>query len=100
LVRKVKFTIHKGMPEVAFTLPRPNQQWGQFRESRPTTTYQTPPINFETPKKFIKAPNGCVSTQFMRNRMYEVNFPWSYVKVKLVRNQFSDEVDRFGGYKL
>lgn len=91
-------TIHKGIPEVAWTLPRPNMVWGGL-ENQETTTYETPPINFETPNKFIKAPNGCVSTQFMRNRMYEVKFPWSYVKIKLEDNQFSDDIDRFGGYK-
>ena len=83
------------MPTVAFTLPRPNQQWGQL-ENQESKVH--PPINFQTPSKFIKAPNGCVSTQFMRNRMFEVYFPWSHVKVSLSRNQFADEVDRFSGW--
>ena len=88
-------TIHRDMPTVAFTLPRPNQQWGQL-ENQESKVH--PPINFQTPSKFIKAPNGCVSTQFMRNRMFEVYFPWSHVKVSLSRNQFADEVDRFSGW--
>jgi len=88
-------TISKEMPTVAFTLPRPNQQWGQLENNEARVH---PPINFKTPNKFVKAPNGCVSTQFMRNRMYEVYFPWSYVKIKLIKNQFVDEVDRFAGW--
>ena len=66
---------------------------GQLENQDPQSLH--PPINFRNPQKFIKAPNGCVSTQFMRNRMFEVYFPWSYVKVRLGRNKFADEVDRF-----
>ena len=88
-------TISKEMPTVAFTLPRPNQQWGQLENNEARVH---PPINFKTPSKFVKAPNGCVSTQFMRNRMYEVYFPWSYVKIKLMKNRFVDEIDRFAGW--
>ena len=88
-------TISKEMPTVAFTLPRPNQQWGQLENNEARVH---PPINFKTPSKFVKAPNGCVSTQFMRNRMYEVYFPWSYVKIKLMKNKLVDEIDRFAGW--
>jgi len=90
-------TIGKEMPEVAFTLPKPNLEWGLKENEQ---TYNTPSINYKTPSKFVKAPNGCVSTQFMRNRMYEVYFPWSQVKIKLGRNQFADEIDRFAGYTM
>ena len=90
-------TIGKEMPEVAFTLPKPNLEWGLKENEQ---TYSTPSINYKTPSKFVKAPNGCVSTQFMRNRMYEVYFPWSQVKIKLGRNKFADEVDRFAGYTM
>tara|TARA_R100000734_G_C3315750_1_gene107885 strand:- start:160 stop:999 length:840 start_codon:yes stop_codon:yes gene_type:complete len=86
----------KSMPRVAYTLPRPNQVWGQLENQDPQSMH--PPINFRNPQKFIKAPNGCVSTQFMRNRMYEVYFPWSYVKIRLGRNKYADEVDRFAGW--
>lgn len=89
-------TIHKTMPRVAFTLPRPNLEWGQ-KENEEASSYH-PPINFRNPQKFIKAPNGCVSTQFMRNRMYECYFPFSQVKITLDRNKFSDENDRFNGW--
>ena len=34
----------------------------------------------------------------MRNRMFEVYFPWSHVKISLSQNQFRDEVDRFAGW--
>jgi len=88
-------TIHKDMPTVAFTQPRKNLQWGGLENNEPRTH---PPIIFETPNKFIKAPNGCVSTQFMRNRMFEVYFPWSHVKITLDKNKFADENDRFAGY--
>lgn len=88
-------TIRKDMPTVAFTLPRANLQWGQLENHEQRVH---PPINFKTPSKFIKAPNGCVSTQFMRNRMFEVLFPWSHVKVTLSQNTFADEVDRFAGW--
>ena len=49
-------TISKEMPTVAFTLPRPNQQWGQLENNEARVH---PPINFKTPNKFVKAPNGC-----------------------------------------
>jgi hypothetical protein len=88
-------TLNRGLPEVAFTLPRANTVWGMKENEE---NYSTPPINYLTPNKFIKAPNGCVSTQFMRNRMYEVYFPWSHVKVNLTKNKFADEVDRFAGW--
>lgn len=91
-------TIHKDMPTVAFTLPRKNLEWGQLENKE--TQSEHPPINFNTPSKFIKAPNGCVSTQFMRNRMYECYFPWSYVKVKMSKNKFADEVNRFDGWDM
>jgi hypothetical protein len=90
-------TISKEMPEVAFTMPKPNPVWGLKENNQ---EYDTPSINYKTPNKFVKAPNGCVSTQFMRNRMFEVYFPWSQVKIKLGRNKFADEVDRFLGYTM
>ena len=91
-------SLNKNMPTVAFTLPRKNLEWGQMENNE--TQSEQPPINFRTPNKFVKAPNGCVSTQFMRHRMYEMYFPWSYVKLKLRKNTFADEVDRFGGYDV
>lgn len=89
--------IARNAPRVAYTIPTPNLQWGKLENSEGFTL---PPVNYELPKKFVKAPNGCVSTQFMRNRLYEVNFPYSYVKIKLQKNVLADEVDRFGGYNV
>ena len=40
----------KSMPTVAFTLPRPNQQWGQLENQDPQSYH--PPINFRNPQKF------------------------------------------------
>jgi len=87
----------RNAPRVAYTIPTRNLAWGQLENNESSSL---PPINYELPKKFVKAPNGCVSTQFMRSRLYEVNFPYSYVKIKLQKNKFADEVDRFGGYNV
>ncbi len=89
--------ISRDAPRVAYTIPVPNQQWGQLENEESNSL---PPVNYELPKKFVKAPNGCVSTQFMRNRLYEVNFPYSYVKIKMSKNVLADEVDRYGGYNF
>tara|TARA_B100001939_G_scaffold39585_1_gene30838 strand:- start:6126 stop:6959 length:834 start_codon:yes stop_codon:yes gene_type:complete len=88
---------NRNLPVVAFTIPQPlaDVAGKEHEEER-----SIPVINYGMPRKFVKAPNGCVSTQFQRNRLYEMYFPYSHVKVNLGKNQFADEVDRFGGFNF
>jgi hypothetical protein len=78
-------------PTVGFTVPKQLNPQGQESEN------SLPDVGFRTPSKFLKAPNGCVSTLYMRERLYEVKFPWSNVQIHLEKNQFADQVDRYGG---
>lgn len=88
---------NRNLPKVAFTIPKPLANTiGKEHEEESTI----PIINYGAPRKFVKAPNGCVSTQFLRNRLYEMYFPYSHVKVSVTKNQFADEIDRFNGYSM
>jgi hypothetical protein len=77
-------------PTVGFTVPKRLNPQGQESDNT------LPDVGFRTPSKFLKAPNGCVSTLYMRERLYEVKFPWSNVQIHLEKNQFADQVDRYG----
>ena len=69
--------IRKSAPKVVFTVAKPINAQGQ---ESPNSLAD---VGFRTPSKFLKAPNGCVSTLYLRERLYEVKFPWSYVKIEL-----------------
>ena len=84
--------IRRNASKVVFTVAKPINSSGQ---ESPNSLAD---VGFRTPNKFLKAPNGCVSTLYQRERLYEVKFPWSYVKIELSKNQFVDEINRYGGY--
>lgn len=85
-------TIRRNAPKVVFTVAKPlNGEQGSENSLAD--------VGFRTPNKFLKAPNGCVSTLYQRERLYEVKFPWSNVKIELKKNNFTDEINRYGGYQ-
>lgn len=79
--------IRKSAPTVAFTIA-------------PNEGSNMPQVVYRVPKRFLKAPNGCVATQYQRERMYEALFPSSFVKVRLWKDERAAPDDLFGGYRV
>jgi hypothetical protein len=78
--------MRQGASKVAFTVA-------------PDENASIPEIAYRVPKKFLKAPNGCVSTQYQRERLYEALFPSSYVKIRLWKDERAPADDLYGGYR-
>ena len=102
---EIKGNIMKKCP-----MPDINKLWSrpmsENRKNNPIVAFSiaptdpAPDVMYEMPKRFVKAPNGCVSTQYLRNRMYEVKFPWSSVVFRMTQNNWAEPEDMYKGMDI